>query len=116
MRAKFPLANQHTDFAPYDVEKLDHLTHEIVGALKNAANIRGLGANESITVVLLGTREGSGMVFAVAGEKGESINAVSGEVHPATMTIKVKKSDAEAALNGSIDLAELQKRAGISVY
>ncbi len=124
------LSENHGDFPPYDPERVEKLKREIVSSLKYAANIRGLGAGESVTVVLLGSQEQSGFFKGYAADDArsnkrgrESGGGGSGGQkatvrvsRTATMTIRVKKSDAEAALKGSIDLAELQKRAAISIY
>jgi hypothetical protein len=118
--------NRHRDFPAYDAEKVEALKREIVGALKYAANIRGLGTGESVTVVLLGAQDGNlnarHLNKSEANERGRDVKiTVDAKVNfavreAATMTIRVKKSDAESALKGSIDLGELQKRAVISVY
>jgi hypothetical protein len=106
---------------PYDADKVEALKRDVVGALKNAAHIRGLGENESVTVVLLGAAEGGGGALysnsmTGAGMVGMEAPPRDGAGRPATMTIRVKKSDAMAAQSGAIDSAELQKRSVISVY
>ena len=124
------------DAPPYNAEKIERLKKELAKALKNGANIRGLGSNDTLTVVLLGAKEtvaviradsmsvsedGTSSTISVSEDGGNRIVSMGRaggqqERRQATLTVKVKKSDAEAAFNGSIDLDELQKRAVIAIY
>jgi hypothetical protein len=107
----------------YDAEKLERLKSQIVGALANAGHIRALGANESVTVVVQGFLGGpASETFGsrIESEDGKTIAAFGGggseSRRQATMTVKVKKTDADAASSGTIDHAELMKRAAIAIY
>jgi hypothetical protein len=82
----------------YKQEKVDGLKQRIVAALANAAHLRPLAAQESVTVVVTGANSANG------GKHGRSITpkgtkpapGVSMEDHASHLVLKVTKSDIEA--------------------
>ncbi len=131
-QAKEELYGQHSDEEPspkaqYSPEKIDRLQEAVLGALKNAANIRDLKSDESITVVVLGGETRSGgrapkartMTWSSRGGPGQPRMALAGVGtggRSSVMTIRIKKSDAEAFAKGKWNLEEFRKRARITAY
>jgi|ERR1043166_5219873 hypothetical protein len=121
----------------YDAEKVDHLKRELLMALKNASNIRGLKSDESITVVVSGADNGTyrdRLQKIVRGGGGSSAAASNGKLdtdamnqlarvsvvtaggRPSTLFIRVKKSDADSFGKGKLDFEEFRKKAQVSAY
>lgn len=112
--------------AQFDPEKVENLKNELLKVLKNAANIRELKAEESVTVVVVGTGGRSSerivrsqvvpnrynaprtRLLASAGSRSATTES--------TLTLRVKKADAAALAEGNIDLQEFTKRASVSAY
>ena len=111
---------------PYDEERVNRLKEGLLESLKNATNIRGLKPDDSIIVCVFGGPS-SGQPEAKAYVKrstgsGEtpSAVAVSGRVGSpmcqTIMTIRVKKSDADAFAKGAMTLEAFRKRAQVVSY
>jgi hypothetical protein len=117
---------------PYDESKVNKLKDSLLEALKNAPNIRGLKSEDFITVCVFGG--GSGRVsvsgaYAVAAnphsandttpEPGQNLwianSPSSGSTHSSLLTIRVKKSEAEAFAKGKINLEDLRHKAKTTV-
>jgi hypothetical protein len=120
---------------PYDQEKVADLKRALLDALKNAANIRNLKADESITVCVFGasssrtekskaTVKRSTRTRVAVGDDGDS-NEVAvwsgddrhqGPGRGSVMTIRVKKSDVDAFAKGKLDLDDFAKKASVTTY
>jgi hypothetical protein len=113
---------------PYDEEKVDKLKDTLLEALKNASNIRGLKADESVTVCVFGSAAGTlkkarttsqnTLSTRRSGEPPKVWITSSGR-SPASgsvMTIRVKKADIDAFSKGKLELDDFRKRAKIVAY
>jgi len=117
----------------YDAKKVDALKEVLLGALRNARNIRGLKPEDAITVCAFGGPGGDAqrehVVRVERNEGGEKVEMVTetddvvvvkGEEHtPARgslLTIRVAKADADAFAAGQLDLPALEKKAKIALY
>jgi hypothetical protein len=111
---------------PYDEERVNRFRDGLLESLKNATNIRGLKPDDSITVCVFGgpssgqpkartyVKRGTG-----SGEARSAV-AVSGwagsPMRQTIMTIRVKKSDADAFAKGAMTLEAFRKRAHVISY
>jgi len=111
---------------PYDEERVSRLKEGLLESLKNATNIRGLKPDDSITVCVFGGPS-SGQPKAKAyverstgsGEAGSEVmvtRRVGGPMRQTIMTIRVKKSDADAFAKGAMTLEAFRKRAHVVSY
>ena len=110
----------------YDQDKVDKLKDSILESLKNGSNIRDLKADDSITVCVFGVAGRSGRVQSTARRTStptplESYVYVIGDgkggrTRGTVLTVRVRKSDAEAFAKGKFDLDEFRKKAKISAY
>ena len=99
----------------YDADKVEDLKTALLEALKNAMHIRALKPDDFVTVVIQGaeasrSEKASGRTKATAGSRGSSRR---GET---VMTLRVKKSDADAFAKGNLDLAGFRKKAVVQTY
>jgi len=111
---------------PYDEERVNRLKEGLLESLKNATNIRGLKPDDSITVCVFGGPS-SGQPKAKAyvrrstgsGQAGIEVlesGRVGGPMRQTIMTIRVKKSDADAFAKGAITQEAFRKRAHVVAY
>jgi hypothetical protein len=116
----------------YDAKKVEALKEALLGALKNARNIRGLRPDDTITVCVSGAGGGDGsrrhVVKVERGDEGDKVETVSEDevvavdgkdrspVRGSLLTIRVKKADADAFAAGDVDLSAFQKKARTAVY
>jgi hypothetical protein len=112
----------------YDKDKVDDLRESLLETLKNATNIRNLKADESITVCVFGgVSAASGKARTWVKRAPNSPDADREDVlvtepgdgppaHATIMTIRVKKSDADAFAKGKLTLDEFRKKASITTY
>jgi len=112
----------------YDKEKVENLKESLLEALKNATNIRNLKADESITACVFGgVSAPSGKARTVVKRAPGSQDADRDEVvvterdeGPPTrgtiLTIRVKKSDADAFAKDKLSLEDFRKKASITTY
>ncbi len=112
----------------YDKDKVDDLKESLLEALKNATNIRNLKADESITVCAFGgvsAAPGKSRTWvkrapnAPDAERDEVFVTEHDDGPPARgtiMTIRVKKSDADAFAKGKLSLEDFRKKASITTY
>jgi hypothetical protein len=113
----------HDAALEYNAEQVEGLKKELVEALKNAANIRDIKPEESVTIAVIGGRASTRVkhVSRASGNvrKPEVHTVIADNRGPAresTMTIRVKKSDVDAFAKGSIDLDQFQKRVSVATY
>jgi hypothetical protein len=111
---------------PYDQERINRLKDGLLESLKNATNIRGLKPDDSITVCVFGgpssgqprartyvkRTTGSGEVRGAVAMSGR----VGGPPPQTIMTIRVKKSDADAFAKGAMTLDAFRKQAHVLAY
>src|SRR6185503_17011719 len=112
----------------YDRDKVEDLKASLLEALKNATNIRGLKENESITVCVFGglsAAPGKARTVAKRGPNWKDAEVVDVLVTspddgpPARgtiMTMRVKKSDADAFATGKLDLDDFRTKVTITIY
>ena len=111
---------------PYDKERVNRLKEGLLEALKNASNIRELKPDDSITVCVFGAagpgQPRSRTYIKRPGGPGEARSGVAvagwagGPMRQSIMTIRVKKSDADAFAKGSLTLDAFRERAHIVAY
>jgi len=117
---------------PYDEERVNRLREGLLESLKNATNIRGLKPDDSITVCVFGgpswgqlktmtyVKRGTGPGEARSAREPRGAVAVSGRdgspMRQTIMTIRVKKSDADAFAKGAMTQEAFRKRAHVVSY
>jgi hypothetical protein len=110
---------------PYDEAKVEGLKTALLDSLKNASNIRFLGSEEFITLVVQGgdvaSAGGNGRTeVRVRKEKGGNNETVttrrSTQKGESIMTLRVKKSDVDAYAAGKLDSEGFRQRATIQTY
>ena len=118
----------------YDADKVERLKNDLTEALKNATNIRNLKPEEYVTVAVIGTessppmttkrvkkvrtnRNGPGqnndaddVVLAVAAAGDQVLHRQT------TLTVRVRKSDADAFAKDKLSLEEFRKKVSIQAY
>jgi hypothetical protein len=128
------------DPSPYDADQVEDLKTGLISALKNAAHIRKLKSDETVTVVVTGATAGGGAKTIrstghAAGKGGPVvvdptsglpvepdaeavvIESTSGERgFPAKMVLRMRKADAEAFQNGKLSLDEFKKKVTVMIY
>jgi len=100
----------------YDAEKVEELKTKLTKALGHAANIRNLKADESIILVVAGTRQPAVALTEVAIQGGKTYRVLSkideGSLFgPRLLTIRAKKSDIDAYTKGKLDFNEFREKA-----
>ena len=130
----------------YDADKVEKLKDAVVEALKNASNIRHLKPDEFVTVTISGPSNVSGVrsvrssrlgSTGAGSSAGGSVNFAGGhgEGHPPAyaftttidstgdnsgtdtmLTIRAKKSDADAFAKNKMTAEEFRKKASIQAY
>ncbi len=110
---------------PYDKERVNRLRDGLLDSLKNATNIRDLKPDDSITVCVFGgpsSGQAKARAYANRGRVdptryGLGASGPTGApMRQTIMTIRVKKSDADAFAKGAITLEAFRKRAHIVSY
>jgi len=114
--------------APYEAEKVENLKTDLISALKNAANIRRLKSDETVTVVVIGTSALAGVKIIkgkpddkAARLREEELAMVEAKAAdrapaPAKLVLRVKKSDAESFQNGKLNLDDFKKKVAVMTY
>jgi len=109
----------------FNEDKVSKLKETLFETLKNATNIRGLKADDSITICVFG---GSSSSRAKAKASAKRMVAKDGDVmmwqegimdgpgRQTVLTLRVKKSDVDAYAKGKVNLDEFQKRARLTAY
>jgi len=116
----------------YDADKVDRLKDDLLDSLKNASHIRDLKPEESITVVVTGSSGNRPQRVVSRRNSGDGKNnrtaveeihrdvsfapGVPGAHSESTMTMRVKKADAEAFASRKLDLEEFRKRSTTRTY
>jgi hypothetical protein len=123
--------NQHDQFiagaVAYDPEQLAALKKGLLQALKNAANIRSLKPDEFVVVAISGADNVVTTATEVAIEpkapsaygtnaRGYATTQIPVTGRSTVLTIRVKKSDADAFSKGKLNLEQFQQKASINAY
>lgn len=112
------------DGAQYDPAKVEDLKRGLLDALKNASNLRHVGADEQIVVAVSSSGSASSMQLRTVKleQNGRSSGTAvskteSGKGAPgSTLVIRVKKGDADDFAAGKLDAAGFTERAKIAIY
>lgn len=107
--------------AVYDAERLAALKKGLLEALKNAANIRSLKSDEFVVLTISGTdnllRTDAEAALDGLNARGYATKArISPSGRSTALTIRVKKSDADAFSKGRLNLEQFQQKANINAY
>ncbi len=109
----------------YDEEKVSQLKDTLLEALKNAANIRDLKPDDSVTICVFGgagagrtqvrstTKRGATPSPDLANNVWVMTDHNGGPTRGTILTLRVKKSDADAFAKGKLTLEEFRKKLGI---
>jgi len=125
--------NPHQESKPvkFDAERVETLKHDLLEALKNAANLRDVKPDDNVVVAVTGSSAGSAAGVRKVTKKGlrNSTRTTGDEVevytvkatdeelrHDSALVIRVKKSDIDAFAKGKLDFDEFQKKAMITAY
>jgi hypothetical protein len=112
----------------YDANKVEDLKKDIITALKNAAHIRRLKSDETITVVINGagfrdTRFGGSENIPALGDLPEigklfrsDSNRAEKSSPAAKLLIRVRKSDAEAFQKNNLSFEEFRKKVDVMLF
>lgn len=126
----------------YSAETVKEIQQSVIGALKNARNIRNLKPEESVVVVVIGPENARSGEFVVETleqdeliddgkpksrrpvartEKRGRISVGGRTMEPGSrgetqMTIRVKKSDIDAFADDKMDFAEFQQKVKVTTY
>jgi hypothetical protein len=113
--------------AAYDADKVGELKRDLISALKNAANIRNLKSDETVTVVVTAPGAGAGgggktIRNTGAKQREEELAVVelaserAAASAPAKLVLRVRKADAEAFQNGQLSLDDFTKKVTVMIY
>ena len=100
----------------YSADRVEELKKVLLKALANASNFRRLGEQETITVVVRNRalNRSEFVMFQANDAHGRVRRSNSDD--DSTMTIRVKKADAEARAAGKIKEEDFAKRAQVAIY
>lgn len=102
----------------YDAEKVDDLQRTLTKTLKHAANIRGLRAEESVTIMI----RGSEITVPVSEDESPlaaEYRRLPGEltsVQPTFLTIRAKKPDIDSFAKDELDYDQFRQRIQTLAY
>lgn len=102
----------------YDAEKVENLKTALVQALKHAANIRNLKADESVILTVAGSGKSAGgtvmittkSTMVVDGHKRYVQQLPSDSPSETILVIRAKKSDIDSFANGDLDAEKFGQR------
>lgn len=100
----------------YDADRVETLKKNILKALANASNFRRLGGDETVTAVVRSRTGSRSQVFMFRSHDGVGKTPTSSNETDSTMTIRIKKSDADDLTAGKITEDEFRKRAKVAIY
>jgi hypothetical protein len=108
----------------YKEEQVELLKKELIGALKNAANIRGLRPDEFVNIAVFGQSSGArvkavtlpggagGLAVTAGAYNPDLANAGKGSV----LTLRAKKSDIDGFAAGKLDAAAFKAKVTVTAY
>ena len=100
----------------YSSARVEALKKNILKALINARNFRGLKSDESVTVVVRSRPTTHSQIVFFSSHVSHGKTTPTNDETEATMTIHIKKSDADALATGAIKEEEFGKRACVAIY
>lgn len=109
----------------YKEEQVELLKKELVGALKNAARIRGLGAEEFVNIAVFGQSSGTRVKVVTGPGAGGGLSITSGSYSSgelasagkgSVLTLRAKKSDIDAFASGKLDTTAFKSKVAITAY
>ncbi len=112
----------------YDSEKVDDLKRDLIAALKNAAHMRNLKSDETVTVVVSGRGSGSAdrlwRKAAAAGSGGGTgarapvaiYKSAGGDARGTRLILRARKADVDAFQKDKLNLEEFRKKVSAIVY
>ena len=118
----------------YDADKVERLKNDLTEALKNATNIRNLKPDEYVTVAVIGTESSPPMTTKRvkkvrtnrngpgqnndADDVALAVAAAGDQVlhRQTTLTVRVRKSDADAFAKDKLSLEDFRKKVSIQAY
>lgn len=108
----------------YKEEQVELLKKELTGALKNAANIRGLRPDEFVNIAVFGQSSGArvkavtlpggagGLAVTAGAYSADLANAGKGSV----LTLRAKKSDIDDYAAGKLDASAFKAKVAVTAY
>jgi hypothetical protein len=100
----------------YNVERIETLKKAVLKALANASNFRRLAGDETVTVVVRSRATARSQIVLFRSQDPHGRTQPNSGEADATMTIRVKKSDADALAAGKINEDEFRNRARVAIY
>lgn len=115
----------------FDAQRVDSLQSQLINDLSNAKNIRGLKADDFVTVVVLGGGQTGGVIHREVTSPGRGgggggrggaiarmeVASSGGEAGAqSTMTLRAKKADIDAFANGKLAEDEFRKKVTVQIY
>jgi hypothetical protein len=100
----------------YDADRVESLKKNLLKALANASNFRRLGGDETVTAVVRSRTGSRSQVFMYRSHDSVAKTPATSNEPDATMTIRIKKSDADDLAAEKITEDEFRKRAKVAIY
>lgn len=113
----------------FDEAKVNELKDALLGALKNAAHLRMVRPEETVTVVVQGADAGAGTITRTSrdGKGNVRVTATARVItgsgggtgarrSESVLTLRVKKADADAFAAGKLDLDSFRKKVSTQTY
>jgi len=102
----------------FDEQRVSELKRKLTGALKHAANLSAVKADESVTVVVFGRSGGRremvwSEAIAMGGPHAVTARPVT-EARRQQLTLRVQKADIDAFAKGRLNLEEFTRKVAVS--
>jgi len=119
--------DESSSHGSYNEEQVELLKKELVGALKNAANIRGLKADEFVNIAVFGqagaariksvtlANPGASSPYGAKGYVYESSDG-TGAAKGSVLTLRAKKSDINAFASGKFEADTFKAKVTTTTY
>lgn len=127
--ARQELYGQHQGNGPgepgeeFNQEKVDKLRETLVETMKNASNIRGLKAEDFVTICVSGGTSSGGRVRKIrttspdnVGSHIELTTAAESAASRSFLTLRARKSDIDHLAKGQLTLSDFQKQSQLTTY
>lgn len=102
---------------PYDAGRVEELKHDLMAALKNASHIRGLKADEMVTVVVSGRNASLNASLPRESAGSRRVGPPTASNNRNTrMILSARKSDVDASQKGDLDAPGFEKKVSVVVY
>jgi hypothetical protein len=101
----------------YNDEKVELLKKELIGGLRNASNIRGLGPDEFVNIAVFGHASSRGKGYSNRnGAFGDTISADYGVDKGSVLTLRARKGDIDAFASGKLDADAFRTKVLMTAY